>query len=189
MDFFPTDKEQVRYLYREPLFDRSLEDLRKKRGHALQAARKAEAFIELFTGMQEGVGREKFRYTRKGEYRIKDCRKIDLGCGYRLICIQKEERLALLYVGSHDECTRWLHRRRGLEYKPAEKAGVLRRINRPPGPANGDNLPQDVLREQRMLEEYEAALLSRIDDSMLREIFSGLCGKEPARDVLETENS
>ncbi len=188
MDLFPTDKEQVRYVYREPLFERCLKDLREKGGHALQAARRAEAFIELLTGMKKGEGREKFRFTRKGEYRIRDCRKVDLGCGYRLVCLQRDGALVLLFAGSHDECSRWIHRRRGLDYEPEGPSGALQRINRPSRPAGGVSLPQDVLQEQRLLDEYEAALLSRIDDSVLREIFSGLCGKESASEVKEIEN-
>ncbi|MGA2468147.1 MAG: hypothetical protein ABSH06_27855 [Thermodesulfobacteriota bacterium] len=72
------DEGKILFVHRTTIFDRSLEDLRRKGGTASVAAGKADEVIRLIT-RTEGKGvREQFRFTRKGEYRIKYCRKYDL---------------------------------------------------------------------------------------------------------------
>lgn len=71
------DEGKVFFVHRTAIFDRSLDDLRRKGGTASVAAEKADEVIRLIT-RTEGKGvREQFRFTRKGEYRIKYCRTHD----------------------------------------------------------------------------------------------------------------
>lgn len=51
-------------------------------------------------------------FTRNGEDRIKGCRKVDLGGGYRLGTLKQGKDLYLLFVGTHDECGRWVENNR-----------------------------------------------------------------------------
>jgi hypothetical protein len=166
------DEGKILFVHRTTIFDRSLEDLKRKGGTASVAAGKADEVIRLIT-RTEGKGvREQFRFTRKGEYRIKYCRKYDLGGGYRLVLLHRGRHLVLLYVGSHDDCFRWIERNKGLTYEIDDTAQAIRMIwNTPP---QDDAVSHDALEEERLLDEYEAALMSRIDDDMLRKIFSGL---------------
>ncbi len=164
--------ESITKFYCDPLFGRTLGDLRAKGGYAAVAAGKAEELIALLSG-RPGSRREKFRFTRRGEYRIRNCRKVDLGCGYRIVCIQKDGRLVLVYIGTHDDCFRWIERHRTAEYDPdrvpekawteaaSDRAGTL-------APEHGGT------DEDRFAEAYEEALKARIDDAMLRRVFSGL---------------
>ena len=46
--------------------------------------------------------------TKYGEKRIKNCHKYDLGCGYRLVTVQRGETLFIPFLGTHDSCQRWL---------------------------------------------------------------------------------
>lgn len=39
---------------------------------------------------------------------MRNCLKFDLGCGYRLITLRKEDCIHITYIGTHDECDRWL---------------------------------------------------------------------------------
>lgn len=48
--------------------------------------------------------------TNKGESRIDSCVKYDLGDGVRLITVQENGICALLFVGKHDECEKWIKR-------------------------------------------------------------------------------
>ena len=82
----------------------------------------------------------------------------------------------LLYVGSHDDCFRWIERNRGLKYE-FDASGNAAEIVSKLVPAD-TSIPEDVLLEQRMIDENEASLMSRIDDNVLRKIFSGLCQKQ-----------
>jgi hypothetical protein len=167
------DIESVRKFHRDPLFDRTLQELRAKGGYATVAAAKAEEFIELLSGNGDSSGRHKFRFTRKGEYRIRNCRKVDLGCGYRIICIQKDQRLVLMYIGTHDDSFRWIDRHRTAEYDLDAIAGDAWIPVAVPAETQHrhDNVVTD---EDRFAEAYEEALLSRVDDAVLRNVFAGV---------------
>jgi hypothetical protein len=167
------DTETIRKIYRDPLFDRTREELRSKGGYAAVAAGKADAFISVLGGNAAAGDRDKFRFTRKGEYRIKNCRKVDLGCGYRIVCIQKDQRLVLLYIGTHDDCFRWIDRHRTAEYdleSVAENAWIDIGGARSAEPATHKKVSED----DRFAEEYETSLMGQLDDAVLRKVFSGL---------------
>lgn len=82
----------------------------KKTGKAgRNLADKAESIIErLASGMIGPDVDIAGRFTKYGEKRIKNCCKYDLGCGYRLITIQRGSTIYLPFLGSHDDCQRWL---------------------------------------------------------------------------------
>lgn len=175
MDFCTGDREHIDYLYRDPLFDKCLKDLRAKGGECLVAARKADEFIDILLHQDRRGEREKFRFTRNGEARIKHCKKVDLGCGYRIVCIKKDGHLALIYMGTHDDCFRWIERNRGMKYDVAALKGAIRidheeRIDR-------DNKLKSVIEEEKIFRAYEEILMSRLSDEVLRRVFSGLCQK------------
>jgi hypothetical protein len=165
--------ESIKQLYRDPLFDHTLEELRSKGGYAAVAAGKADAFIAALRGGAGTGDRDKFRFTRNGEYRIKNCRKVDLGCGYRIVCIQKDQRLVLLYIGTHDDCFRWIERHRTAEYDlegVAKSAWIDAGGLRPVEPTSRKKVNEG----DRFAEEYEASLMGQLDDAVLRKVFSGL---------------
>ena len=56
------------------------------------------------------------KLTKYGENRIKNCQKYDLGGGCRLVTVQKDACIILLYVGSHEETDKWLESKKGLEF-------------------------------------------------------------------------
>ncbi len=178
MDFCTGDREYIDYLYRGPLFDKCLEDLRAKGGECLIAARKADEFIDILLHQDRRGDREKFRFTRNGEARIKHCKKVDLGCGYRIVCIKKDAHLALIYMGTHDDCFRWIERNRGMKYDIGARKGAIR-IERGDRIAE-ESTARDIVEEQRMFREYEEALTDRLSDDVLRRVFYGLCQKPMA---------
>jgi hypothetical protein len=172
----PLETEPVKKVYRDPLFNRTLVQLRSKGGYAAVAAAKAEEFIGFLSGKDGGSERHKFRFTRKGEYRIQHCRKVDLGCGYRIVCIQKDQRLVLLYIGTHDDCFRWIERHRTAEYDLDAIAGDTWLPVAVPS-VNQQRHDDAVIDEDRFADEYEEVLLSRVNDALLRQVFSGLVNR------------
>jgi hypothetical protein len=158
-------------LYLDPKFTKTLNELRKQGGISFIVAKKADDLIKRLLLRGRDCSHEIGKLTKNGEFRIKNCKKYDLGNGYRLICMRKTYHLVLLYIGTHDDCTRWLERNKGLEYD----------LN------NADENP--LLTKQTSIEvepqiktiepadEYEERLISQIDDRMLRKIFAGLCVK------------
>lgn len=176
MDFCTGDRQHIVALYRDSVFERCLNDLRSKGGEALVAAVKVDDFINILLNPDRQGKREKFRFTRNKEARIKHCKKVDLGCGYRIVCIKKDGHLALLYAGTHDDCLRWIERNKGMVYDFNTSNNGMSVVKKSPVRRE---IPEDVLREERLLAEYEAALVSRLDDAVLRKIFAGLCGMQP----------
>ncbi|MEW6110364.1 MAG: hypothetical protein AB1632_14530 [Nitrospirota bacterium] len=176
MEIYSGDRDKIIYLHRTPLFDRCLDNLRKRKGTASMAAKKVDEFVGALTQQKVWRERKKFGFTWNGEYRIKNCKKIDLVGGYRLICIKKDRHLVLLYVGSHDECFRWIERNKGLTYgvdRATDPVSVLH-----DGSRQVCSLPEDVLEEQKYIEEYEDKLMKRIDENVLCKIFPGFHKKD-----------
>ena len=53
--------------------------------------------------------------TKAGDNRIKNCLKYDLGKGFRLVCIKQNRQMFLLYMGSHDNCDKWVYKNRNIK--------------------------------------------------------------------------
>jgi hypothetical protein len=152
-------------LRRTAAFIRNLEMLRKSGGAGSLAAEKADEIMRnIAFGKRNGV-RQQYRFTRNGEYRIRNCMKYDLGCGYRLVCVRRKSYVLFIYAGSHDDCCRWINRNR-KRISNAMNATIPARAARGASTADfKEALEEDV---------YEARLMSRIDDKVLRIVFSGL---------------
>ena len=54
-----------------------------------------------------------FKTTNHGESRIKSCIKYDLGAGFRLVTVNTEKMIWLLFVGNHDAADKWLDNNSG----------------------------------------------------------------------------
>lgn len=158
-------------VYHDNQFEKLLENLKRSGGNGALVAKRAEALIEELT-LSEGYGAaESCRLTKNGEARIRNCRKYDLRNGYRLVCIRKGRHLILLYVGTHDDCDRWLEHNRGLrpvlEPELPTAAPLAARPKAPPAPPVTDLEPDAAdfgSKEQFTVKE-------------LRLLFSGLCGR------------
>jgi hypothetical protein len=136
------------------------------------AARKADEFISCLIRGGDHT-RKKFSFTWNGEYRIKNCKKIDLVGAYRLVLIQKDSCFIFLYAGSHDDCFRWIERNKGLSYEVDQMTHAINVIL--DSGADGDVLPEDVLEEKRFVEQYEQRLMKQVDDDLITRVFSGWC--------------
>ncbi len=159
------------YVHRDPRFERCLNTLRESGGTALSAAKKAEEIINKILAKGRENSLKVGRLTRKGELRIKSGIKYDLGNGYRLVCAKKGPHLILLYIGTHDDCSRWLERNKGLRYEIDNNGNnviVTRKAVSSDFKSTGAIDPA---------EEYEQQLMKRIDDKVLRNIFCGLVEK------------
>jgi hypothetical protein len=106
--------------------------------------------------------------TRYGELRLQHCRKYDLACGYRLIGLKRHGRLIFVYTGSHDDCQRWIeNNRENLEVVESEPV--------PRGEDDAGQVLSGAPPAALERDEYEEQLMARLDEQVLRDIFSGLC--------------
>jgi len=164
----------ILFVHQNRNFDKRLAALRQAGGHALLAARNAEEIIANLANSAkclEAVGRQ----TKYGEARIKNCLKFNLGNGYRLVTVRKRTRVILLYIGTHDECDRWLEGKRGNN--PAENMDQGTIL-----PA-GEGMREDPLVSENVSEspndEYEELLLKKINQKILKRVFKGLLRENP----------
>jgi len=165
-------KQVIQNFYQTRNLDRQLDRLRTSGKQGVMAAGRVEQIITMLL-RYSGAETEELRSkrTKYGELRLKNCRKYDLGSGYRLITMIMESKLFLLCVGTHDECDRWLNNKRGksLQLEPENFVFVLE---------NGEVEPQQLLEDswpEEESDEYEEHLLARLSDADLRYIFSGIC--------------
>lgn len=159
------------FIHRDPEFDKCLEALHSEGGIASQAAKRADDIIAQIMLKGEQFFLETGKITRKGEYRIKYCKKFDLVSGYRLVFIKQDNHVILCYIGTHDDCFRWLERNKGLKYELNDATNTMQITS--VAMTSDDTLPDDVLEERRFVEEYEEALMKKIDDRALRPLFAG----------------
>jgi hypothetical protein len=158
-------------IYRTPKFRKKLNSLLSSGGIAALAATRADEIIEIIARKGDDALEHTSKLTRHGEHRIRNCRKYDLGQGYRMICLSKDCVLTFLYIGTHDESDRWLHRNRNIDIDDFEVGGDV------PPEAPLESKEQSMEEESEPDMGYDDLLLENVDDKDLRSIFSGLCEK------------
>lgn len=151
-------------------FNKALKELRQSGGPKQKAAEQVSRIIGDFT-----VGGETLaKLTNNGESRIAHCVKYDLQGGCRLVTIQNDGVVWLVYVGDHTSVDRWLDANRGLTLA----AGANRQIQptqvSAPGttqlPPQGVSVSSDV---RPLLERLVSADLDKIvpQVKLRRELF------------------
>jgi hypothetical protein len=94
-------------------FDRSLKDACLAGGQNQKIATKVKAILGSLRDPNPFDG---YPVTNHGENRIPYCVKYDLGNGWRLVTQQSKKTCGFLYVGDHDDVSRWLDSHRGQEF-------------------------------------------------------------------------
>lgn len=157
----------IERIHLDPKLEKCLDVLKKGSRRACLAADRASAIIEDLRRGEIPPG-DICAFTRYGEARIKGCRKYNLGAGYRLITLKQGSNLYLLFVGTHDECDRWIENNR--EHLPlemiAERCRTLDRTVRQKQLVGKPSPLSDL--------ESEEDWIPALSDGDLRIIFSGL---------------
>lgn len=107
--------------------------------------------------------------TKSGEKRIRNCRKYDLGCGYRLITLQRGGNAYVPFLGTHDECQRWLARNSRMKHVTAG-TGTWRKVSHA-GKACGTGAESGPPHADRPTDD---GCMAPVSDSILRRIFRGI---------------
>ena len=161
----------IERIHLDPKLEKNLAALRKGGRRKNLVAERMETIIdEVKRGRlpPEGVA----AFTRNGEGRIRGCRKYDLGAGYRLITLKQGDDLYLLFVGTHDECDRWVENNR--LHLPLEMiAERCHTVNR--------SVQDEALFVQSDLQNHrepEEDWIPPLTDQDLRVVFSGLLGNK-----------
>ncbi len=147
-----------------------IESLKKSGKAGLALAQKATRIIMALTS---GSAPHKMDvtggFTKYGEKRIRNCRKYDLGCGFRLIILHRGLKLLVQFLGTHDECQRWLEKNSRLKEVVTGKGALFRISQKDRLPRSTDKIvPDDV--EQNAEDEMPL----KLNDRDLRRVFCGL---------------
>ncbi len=161
----------IKRVYVSETFQRRLADLLRSGGTASLIAGRAQAIIERATSRGIKDPRRLGRLTKRGEARIVNCLKYDLGRGYRLVAVLKNREFFVLFIGSHDECQRWL--KRNQKVRPLGHDETVTELEVESGAREPEPGGVSLIHEP---DEYEENLMRLIDDRILREVFSGLVG-------------
>ncbi|BBO75317.1 hypothetical protein DSCW_27340 [Desulfosarcina widdelii] len=161
----------IQRIHLDPKLEKILAGLRKGDSRRNRVADRVEAIIaEAKRGQLPPE--EVAAFTRNGEARIRGARKYDLGAGYRLITLKQSEDLYLLFVGTHDECDRWVDNNRvGLPLELiAERCRTISRA------VSDDTSPMQPCLQN--CQEPEEDWIPPLSDQDLRVVFSGLLGNK-----------
>jgi hypothetical protein len=161
----------IERIHLDPKLEKILAALRKGDHRANLVADRVETII---TEVERGQlpPEEVAAFTRNGEARIRGARKYDLGAGYRLITLKQGDDLYLLFVGTHDECDRWVENNRvGLPLELiAERCRTISRSVSDDPPSAQSSLQKN--------QEPEEDWIPPLSDQDLRVVFSGLLGNK-----------
>ncbi len=152
--------------------DKEIKRLRKSCKQGEQAIAKFEDILsdmKKYSCQYKSVTNKR---TKKGEQRIKNCIKYDLGGGYRLVTIRVNNHLYIPFLGSHDETDQWFQRHR---YDILEPDTSLYRSEKLLSQQDTHNeIHAELTMENDADKQYEEQLQKRIDESLLKSIFHGL---------------
>lgn len=162
----------IRHIHLDGGFEKQLKALGKAGGLVAQVAKHAQAVIDnLASRVKDGI-RQTGRLTRHGEARIRNCIKYDLVHAYRLIGFRQGEDLFLLFLGTHDECDRWIRNNRRLRNIAAKEGNQV--IFPRDDPLDADESPEE---DPELRDDYDERVLAGLTERELREIFRGLAGE------------
>jgi hypothetical protein len=153
-------------IHLDPKIDKYLDQLRRSDKKAALAAAKAK---EIISRLQSGgvIPTRVGTVTKHGELRIKGVMKYDLGSGYRLVTYKQGDCFFLLYVGSHDDCHRWIENNRELTTEQIRERCIMIPIHPAENEAHANHEPECI-------EEVEFDRLANLTERDLRQVFRGL---------------
>jgi hypothetical protein len=155
-------------IYLDSRIRKRLELLWRSGKKAALAAGKVE---EIITRLQSGedLPAQAGSVTRHGELRIKGVMKYDLGSGYRLVAYEQGGRFFLLFVGSHDDCHRWIENNRELSIDQIEQRCAAL-------PVQTGSVCEETTGEAGpfTMDDYDDDPLDQVSEQDLRRIFCGL---------------
>jgi hypothetical protein len=116
----------MKYVKISAKVERRIEELRQSGKTGKSIAQKADSIIEnLKSGASLDYTENTGAFTKYGEKRLRGCRKYDFGNGYRLITLHKDMMILVPFLGTHDECDRWLEKNNRSKHIAEGKGTVV----------------------------------------------------------------
>jgi hypothetical protein len=156
------------YIHREKRFDKEMELLRSQGEKARVAAKRAEEVIAKLTQKGWTDLKHVAKLADHGEHRVDGCIKYDIGGGFRLVCFKRGDHLYFSYVGTHDDCHRWLNQSKNRPHLVGKREALTTVVEK--------KKPEKIQIQEAPEEEwdYDDRFKEQINDQILRKVFSGL---------------
>lgn len=158
----------IRYVHSNTRFEKMLNAMKTSEKMAVSAAKKADEIIENIRKNGDSPLSELGKFTRHGEFRIKNCIKYDIGKGYRLVCVKEDDSIYLLFVGAHDACSAWVENNRNFIPDPTRSNIITYTVEMD---SDDSEEIEDPLRNEP---DYDDLLFAKITDNDLKIVFNGL---------------
>jgi hypothetical protein len=174
----------MRYVKISAKVERRIEELRQSGKTGRLIAQKADSIIEnLKSGVSLDYTENIGAFTKYGEKRLRGCRKYDFGSGYRLITLQKDMLILVPFIGTHDECDRWLETNNKSKHI-AEGKGTMVSVPNKPGETiySGDTSCYEI--GDMTMNEPQLDL----DEQILRAVFCGIVNGAKKKDDVRKIN-
>ena len=165
----------IQYIHISHTLDKDIKRLRRSDKQGEQAVSK---YLDILCDIRKyGCHSETVicKRTRKGEQRIKNCIKYDLGGGHRLITVLTGNHLYITFLGNHDETDQWFLRHRYDTFEPDASFYRTEEVV-----FDQENCGEHVTEQaapQDADEQYEKELKEKIDEPLLKSVFQGLYRK------------
>jgi len=150
-------------------FEKDLERLRNCGERAVTAAARIDSIVADLVARGGTAMDHRCDVHRYVENRIENGVKFDIGGGYRLIVVHEGLRLFLVFAGYHDASDRWIMANRIRQVKWQDT--VTRSLD---VATTADKIPAPGVELKAGPDESDWG--KPIDDKVLRQVFSGLCG-------------
>lgn len=161
----------MRYLHLSRLLAKQAKDAAKAGKKGERAIATYEMIIEQLRNAGCRENKVFNKRTKKGEQRMKNCIKYDLGGGYRLITVRSGEHLFVPFVGDHDSTDVWFDRHRYDVFEPDASIYNCEEIVEP----EEESIEMEQCCEEVVEDDnYEEELQAKLDDATLRVVFQGL---------------
>lgn len=171
---FKRGLKTLRYLHISRNIDRYIERLRIK---GRQGALAASQYLEIMKCFRQAKWHSNIihcKRTKNGEYRLKNCVKYDLGHGYQLVTVKDGHHLFITFVGSHDQTDRWIETHRYDCFNEDDSLYLSETISKHETTKTDQLSESQPSRSSLESDEYEEQLIDKIDDAVLKIVFSGL---------------
>ncbi|NNF99805.1 MAG: hypothetical protein HKM93_10540 [Desulfobacteraceae bacterium] len=159
----------MKFIYISKKVETCIEALKKNDKTGTTLAKKVKCIIEsLVLGTAQHHVDKIGSFTKYGENRIRNCRKYDLGCGYRLITLQRGETVFIPFLGTHDACQLWLENNSRLKDFNTGAGRTIRVEEKKPATM----ISKKTERADIIMDVPD--LFKNFSDKDLRRVFSGL---------------
>lgn len=161
----------MKYILDKEVLHGHIKSLWRRGGQMQKAADKVKEILGSIS-MGELDVLKKIPVTNHGETRIKNCIKYDLPGFCRLVTVQENNVCAFIFLGTHEECDKWLDNNKGLTLIIDENKAVIS-LNLSIDVKTVENVRKvdSVISDSNLIQKLKESYITTISDLISGTIF------------------